>query len=84
MKRLVLALLLSLCPALLSGCATCTDNGRAALSGEVRQWHTITLTFDGPQTSETADPNPFLDYRLDVTFANNDLNCDNWRSRDHM
>jgi len=38
------------------------------LSGELLVWHTITLTFDGPQTSETAEPNPFTDYRLDVVF----------------
>ena len=27
------------------------------------------MKFEGPQTSETANPNPFLDYRLDVTFT---------------
>ena len=41
----------------------------ATVSGERRQWHDIVLTFDGPQTSETADPNPFLQYRLTVTFT---------------
>ena len=25
--------------------------------------------FDGPETSETSEPNPFTDYRLDVTFT---------------
>ncbi len=39
------------------------------LSGELRQWHKTTLTFTGPSTSETATTNPFLDYRLDVTFT---------------
>jgi hypothetical protein len=39
-----------------------------AVSGELARWHRVTLTFDGPPTSETATPNPFLDYRLDVTF----------------
>ncbi len=39
------------------------------VSGELKQWHNVVLTFDGPATSETADPNPFLNYRLDVTFA---------------
>jgi len=28
----------------------------------------ITLTFVGPEVSEQGDPNPFLDYRLNVTF----------------
>ncbi len=39
-----------------------------SISGELKKWHTITLTFDGPQTSETDEENPFLHYRLDVTF----------------
>ena len=38
------------------------------ISGELKTWHKVTLTFDGPETSETADPNPFLYYRLNVTF----------------
>jgi len=42
----------------------------AVVSGELRQWRTLTLTFPGPEASETGDPNPFLDYRLDVTFTN--------------
>jgi hypothetical protein len=41
-----------------------------AISGELRQWHKITLTLDGPDATETAqDPNPFRDYRMTVTFA---------------
>jgi hypothetical protein len=39
------------------------------VSGELKQWHAVTVTFDGPQSSETATPNPFTDYRLDVTFT---------------
>ena len=42
------------------------------IDGELRKWHKITLTFDGPETSETADPNPFLYYRLNVTFTHQD------------
>lgn len=46
------------------------QGGSASLTGELRKWHRITLTFpNGPPTSETATPNPFLDYRLDVTFT---------------
>ncbi|MBK1832829.1 DUF5060 domain-containing protein [Roseibacillus ishigakijimensis] len=37
-----------------------------------QQWHKVTLDFVGPETSETAEPNPFLDYRLDVTFTQGD------------
>lgn len=40
------------------------------ISGELKMWHTITLTFDGPSTGEEATPNPFTDYRLNVTFKN--------------
>jgi hypothetical protein len=41
----------------------------AQVSGELKAWHRVTLTFTGPQTSELDDVNPFLDYRLNVTFA---------------
>jgi len=42
----------------------------AAITGELKQWHKVTLTLDGPQATETdTDPNPFTDYRMDVTFA---------------
>ncbi|MGM0408377.1 MAG: Kelch repeat-containing protein [Bacteroidota bacterium] len=34
------------------------------------QWHTITLSFYGPETSELANENPFLNYRLSVEFKN--------------
>ncbi|MEM6699045.1 MAG: DUF5060 domain-containing protein, partial [Bacteroidota bacterium] len=43
---------------------------QANISGELKKWHKITLTFDGPNTSETATPNPFSDYHLVVTFTN--------------
>ena len=41
---------------------------QATTSGELRKWHTVTLTFNGPNTTENASTNPFLDYRLNVTF----------------
>jgi hypothetical protein len=44
-------------------------DGSAEVTGELKQYHRVTVTFAGPSTSETADPNPFLDYRLDVTFT---------------
>ena len=40
------------------------------IDGELKKWHKVTLTFDGPQSSESSEPNPFLDYRMDVTFTN--------------
>ncbi len=42
---------------------------QGTLSGEKKQWHRNTITFEGPQASETGNPNPFTDYRLMVTFA---------------
>lgn len=47
--------------------------GAVTMSGELKQWHKITLDFDGPTHSETDNsPNPFMDYRLDVTFSKGD------------
>lgn len=34
-----------------------------------QQWEIIDLSFEGPQTSEDAEDNPFLNFRLDVTFT---------------
>lgn len=45
------------------------DAGAGVLSGEQKTWHTVTVTFEGPMTAETASPNPFRDYRLNVTFT---------------
>ncbi|VGO17556.1 hypothetical protein PDESU_06153 [Pontiella desulfatans] len=40
--------------------------------GELKRWHKVTLTLDGPDTSETATPNPFTDYRMNVEFTHRD------------
>ncbi|MFA9391953.1 MAG: DUF5060 domain-containing protein [Prolixibacteraceae bacterium] len=56
----------------------CTNNGTSndpegvITTGEIKRWHPVTLTFDGPQSSETAEPNPFTSYRLDVTFTHDE------------
>jgi len=42
----------------------------ATVEGTLQQWRDVQLSFAGPKTSETADPNPFSDYRLNVTFTN--------------
>ena len=40
------------------------------IGGELRQWHKVTLTLDGPQADEGAEsPNPFRDYRMTVRFT---------------
>lgn len=33
------------------------------------RWQPVTLTFDGPSASEDGSPNPFLDYRMTVSFS---------------
>lgn len=40
------------------------------ISGELKKWHKITLTFDALETAENHSYNPFLNYRMDVTFQN--------------
>jgi len=50
-------------------CQTST-NSDISIQGELKQWHKVTLLINGPETSEYADENPFLDYKLDVTFTN--------------
>ncbi|NQU25469.1 MAG: DUF5060 domain-containing protein, partial [Candidatus Nealsonbacteria bacterium] len=47
--------------------AGAADNS-PTVSGELKQWHRVTITFAGPETAEKAEPNPFRDYRLAVTF----------------
>ena len=49
--------------------AAAEAQGDVQVSGELKKWHRVTLSIAGPQTSETAEANPFLDYRLDVTFT---------------
>lgn len=55
--------------ATLTGQAAREDVSRGVVSGELKKWHRVTITFAGPETSETAEPNPFRDYRLEVTFS---------------
>ncbi|WP_211325357.1 DUF5060 domain-containing protein [Larkinella arboricola] len=44
--------------------------GAVSVQGELKKWHKITLLIEGPNTSETNGSNPFLNYRLNVTFTN--------------
>ncbi len=50
----------------------CTPGSKVDIQGELKKWHKITLVFDGPETGEMNEVNPFLDFRLDVTFSNGD------------
>ena len=51
------------CLASLAAAATAEE-----VTGELKTWHRVTLTFDGPDSAEDATPNPFTDYALQVTF----------------
>ncbi len=45
-------------------------SGDVAITGELRRWHKVTLTLDGPFADERDNaPNPFTDYALNVTFV---------------
>ncbi len=47
-----------------------SGNGKVELSGEMKQWHKVTLTLNGPFAHELDDePNPFTDYRMTVRFV---------------
>lgn len=46
------------------------------ITGERRQWHRVTITFDGPFATEAGSPNPFSDYRLIVRFSHGDETYD--------
>ncbi|QDU75786.1 Putative endoglucanase [Bremerella volcania] len=40
-----------------------------SIDGELKAWHKVTLTTDGPRAHETdSSPNPFTDYRMTVDF----------------
>lgn len=49
---------------------SCKQANKEQIEGELKKWHRISLVFKGPQTSEMDENNPFLNYRLDVTFSN--------------
>jgi hypothetical protein len=54
--------------ALLLGTA-CAD-ARPEVADDLRKWHSATLDFAGPTVHQAdANPNPFLDYRLQVEFT---------------
>lgn len=49
---------------------SCNETEEVQVSGELKQWHTVTLTFSGPETGEHDTLNPFTDYRLDAELTN--------------
>lgn len=53
---------------LLSWLTICCNQG--SYDHEVQLYQKLKLDFDGPELSEMGTDNPFLNYRLDVTFTN--------------
>lgn len=47
---------------------TVASSSNPEITGELKKWHKVTLTFEGPDTDELHTYNPFLNYRLNVTF----------------
>lgn len=41
----------------------------AGIYGELKKWHRVTIAFEGPNSGEDQTPNPFTNYRLNVTFS---------------
>ncbi len=52
--------------------AACDQSSSQADQWQVEKWDKLTLNFTGPNTSENADENPFLNYRLLVSFEHED------------
>jgi len=56
--------------ALLSRLTSVHANDSIAVTGELKQWHKVTLTLDGPFAKEDdTQPNPFTDLAFEVTFT---------------
>ena len=47
---------------------SCASSTEGTISGELKKWHPISITFEGPFAQEAGVPNPFRDYRMMVTF----------------
>ncbi len=47
-----------------------SGDGSVRVTGELKQWHKVTLELSGPFAAETdTAPNPFTDYRYEVVFT---------------
>ncbi len=64
-----MVLLCAICFILVAARGVCGATKGPIISGELKKWHKVTITFNGPDSSEKAELNPFRDYRLNVTFA---------------
>jgi len=69
MKHLKVLRILAITASVYLSAVSCTSDPLVQITGEMKVWHAITLTFAGPQTTEYDTINPFTDYRLDVEFT---------------
>ena len=68
MTRQLNQVLFTICLLLAYACQPPTETALET-SSDYLKWHPLTLSFEGPQSSEQAENNPFLNYRLLVTFS---------------
>ena len=62
--------LLGLLLLLVTGLQAKDGDGSVQVTGELKQWHKVTLTLSGPFAEEaSAAPNPFTDLAFEVTFT---------------
>lgn len=55
--------------------SNCQNTPSGEVSGTLETWNKVTIDFEGPQASEgDSEPNPFLDYSLEVEFWGPDGN----------
>jgi len=66
MKKIIVLIVLSL----LCLKPVSSQESKVSIKGELKKWHKITFSFTGDELTETGEENPFLDYRLNVTFKN--------------
>jgi hypothetical protein len=69
MKQYRLILITTVCSVFSASLSVFGAANKCEVSGELKKWHKVTLTFTGPETGEDDQSNPFRDYRLTVTFV---------------
>lgn len=68
MKKIIFFFSFFTCTAVLAQHASNEAFPAMEISGALKKWHKVSLTFDGPETHEEHRYNPFLNYRLNVVF----------------
>ncbi len=60
--------LVSICLLIILPCKIFAQSSKIKIEGELKKWHKITLHLYGEELGENEEENPFLNYRLNVTF----------------